>query len=70
MSLELIRESARINHLTGEQSSQTIVEHDIIVPDINPDVLRILILDGEVIEKTAGQSFGKRSYKIQNTICF
>ena len=35
MSLELIRESARINHLTGEQSSQTIVEHDIIVPDIN-----------------------------------
>lgn len=51
MSLELIRESARINHLTGEQSSQTIVEHDIIVPDINPDVLRILILDGEVIEK-------------------
>lgn len=51
MSLELIRESARINYFTGEQSSQTIVEHDIIVPDINPDVLRTLVLDGEVIEK-------------------
>jgi LysM repeat protein len=51
MSLELIRESTKINYLTGEQLSQTIVEHDIIVPDINPDVLRILFLDGEVIEK-------------------
>ncbi|HOA98116.1 MAG TPA: DUF3794 domain-containing protein, partial [Acetivibrio saccincola] len=51
MSLELVRESAKINYTKGEQSSQTIIEHDIIVPDINPDVLRILVLDGEVIEK-------------------
>lgn len=51
MSLELIRESMRINYVTGEELSQTIVEHDIIVPDINPDVLRILLINGEVIEE-------------------
>ncbi|TYQ14808.1 UNVERIFIED_CONTAM: LysM domain-containing protein [Acetivibrio alkalicellulosi] len=49
MSLELIKESTRVNYVIGEESSQTIVEHDIIVPDINPDVLRILLLDGEVV---------------------
>jgi len=53
MSLELVRESARVSRVTGEDSAQTIVENDIIVPDINPDVSRILIIDGEVIEKSA-----------------
>lgn len=50
MSLELVRESTKINYVIGEDSGQTIVEHDIIVPDINPDVSRILLLDGEVLE--------------------
>lgn len=47
MSLETVKESARISYVIGEDSTQTIVEHDIIVPDINPDVARILLLDGE-----------------------
>lgn len=50
MSLELVRESTKVNYVIGEDLSQTIVEHDIIVPDINPDVGRILLLDGEVVE--------------------
>ena len=61
MSLELVRESAKINYTKGEQSSQTIIEHDIIVPDINPDVLRILVLDGEVIEKN--QKYCKTKFR-------
>ncbi len=48
MSLELIRESIRVSQLVGEDSTQAIVENDIIVPDVKPDVARILLLDGEI----------------------
>lgn len=48
MSLELIKEVVRINQLVGEDTTQTIVENDIIVPDIKPDIARILLLDGDV----------------------
>lgn len=48
MSLELVRESTNVNYSVGEDFAQTIVEHDIIVPDVNPDVARILLLDAEV----------------------
>jgi len=47
MSLELIKEAVRFNRPIGEDSTQTIVENDIIVPDIKPDISRILLLDGE-----------------------
>ena len=47
MSLELIREAVRINQAIGEDTTQTIVENDIIVPDIKPDISRILLLDGD-----------------------
>jgi len=36
--LELVRESTKVNYVVGEELAQTIVEHDIIVPDVNPDV--------------------------------
>ena len=49
MSMEIIRETAKISYVVGGDSIQTIVEHDIIVPDINPDVARVLLLDGEVL---------------------
>lgn len=47
MSLELVKEAVRLNQPIGEDSSQTIVENDIIVPDIKPDIARILLLDGD-----------------------
>ncbi len=53
MSLELVKESIRINNLVGEDTAQTVVEHDIIVPDTNPDAVRILLIDGEVYEKSS-----------------
>ena len=59
MSLETVKESAKISYVIGEDSTQTIVEHDIIVPDVNPDVARILLLDGEV--SVGDTSFGRRS---------
>jgi Uncharacterized protein containing LysM domain len=49
MSLELIRQAIRLNQSIGEDTTQTIVENDIIVPDIKPDIARILLLDGEAI---------------------
>lgn len=49
MSLELIRQTIRVNQSIGEDTAQTIVENDIIVPDIKPDIARILLLDGDVI---------------------
>lgn len=48
MSLELIKEAVRINQVIGQETTQTIVENDIIVPDVKPDIARILLLDGDV----------------------
>jgi len=53
MSLELVKESIKINNLIGEDTAQTVIEHDIIVPDTNPDAARILLIDGEVYEKSS-----------------
>lgn len=53
MSLELIKEAVRINQPIGEDSTQTIVENDIIVPDIKPDIVRILLLDGDAFINSA-----------------
>ncbi len=47
MSLELVKEAVRLNQPIGEDAIQTIVENDIIVPDINPDITRLLLLDGD-----------------------
>lgn len=48
MSLELIREGIKVNQLIGEDSTQTVVENDIIVPDVKPDIASILLADGEI----------------------
>lgn len=48
MSLELIKEAFRVNNLIGEDTIQTIIENDIIVPDTKPDMARVLLLDGDV----------------------
>ncbi len=46
MSLELSKQQITINQLVGEAFSQTLVEGDIIVPDVKPDIFRILQADG------------------------
>lgn len=48
MSLELIRETFKTNHIVGQGDTHTVIENDIIVPDSKPDISRILLLDGDV----------------------
>lgn len=48
MSLELLKEAFRVNNLLGEDTIQTVIENDIIVPDTKPDIARVLLLDGDV----------------------
>lgn len=48
MSLELIKEAFKVNNLLGEDTIQTVIENDIIVPDTKPDIARVLLLDGDV----------------------
>lgn len=47
MSLEIVKEAIKLNQPIGEESTQTVVENDIIVPDVKPDIARILLLDGD-----------------------
>jgi len=49
MSIELKKDSIKINQLVHEDFSQTLVEGDIIVPDVKPDILRILQVDGTAV---------------------
>lgn len=59
MSLELLKEAVRLNRPIGEDSTQTIVENDIIVPDIKPDIAHILLLDGDAWISGAEAAAGK-----------
>lgn len=59
MSLEMVKESVRINQVVAERSTQTLVENDIIVPDARPDVGRVLVLDGDVFVNST-QAFQDR----------
>jgi len=47
MSLDLLKESIKVNQVVGRETSVIVVENDIIVPDVKPDIARILVLDGE-----------------------
>ncbi len=48
MSLELLREGVKLTRLIGKDSAQIIVENDIIVPDVKPDIASILLLDADI----------------------
>jgi len=47
MSLDLLKESIKVNQVVGRETSVVVIENDIIVPDVKPDIARILVLDGE-----------------------
>ncbi len=51
MSVELGKETVRVSQVIGENSTQTVVENDIIVPDAKPDIENIMVLDGDVLVK-------------------
>ena len=45
MSLKLQKESIKLNEVISAQYGKTMVESDIIVPDVKPDILKILHVD-------------------------
>ena len=47
MSLELVKEAVRLNRSIGEDTTQNVIENDIIVPDVKPDIVRMLMVDGD-----------------------
>lgn len=49
MSLEFVRELIKVNQVIAEDTTQAVIENDIIVPDVKPDINRILLIDGDAI---------------------
>ncbi|NLP45615.1 MAG: DUF3794 domain-containing protein [Epulopiscium sp.] len=48
MSLELIKDKIVLDHRIGQESVQIILEDDVIVPDIKPDISKILQVEGKI----------------------
>ncbi len=48
MAIELVKEDIVVSQVVSRDNSQTVIENDLIVPDSKPDILRILVLDGDV----------------------
>ncbi|ACL74409.1 DUF3794 and LysM peptidoglycan-binding domain-containing protein [Ruminiclostridium cellulolyticum] len=48
MSLELLKQAFKVSNLLGEDTIDNVIENDIIVPDVKPDIAKILLLDGDV----------------------
>ena len=43
--MELIKENVKVNQVSCKGNAQVLVDEDIIVPDVKPDILKILQLD-------------------------
>lgn len=48
MSVKMIKENVCINQIVGQKEDKIIVESDEIVPDIKPDVLKIIASNGNI----------------------
>jgi LysM repeat protein len=48
MSIELTKDLLKMEQIAGEGYAQALVEGDILVPDVKPDISRILSIDGSV----------------------
>ncbi|MCT4593279.1 MAG: DUF3794 domain-containing protein [Anaeromicrobium sp.] len=49
MAMEFITDLLKIDQILGEGDTQVLVEGDILVPDVKPDISNILCADGDVI---------------------
>ena len=48
MAIETAKENIRINQIIGQKSETILVEGDIIIPDIKPDILRVVNTTGNI----------------------
>ena len=57
MAVELVKDLLTLDQTIGEGTTQVLVEGDILVPDVKPDISRILSVDGvvNITEKEAVQ---------------
>lgn len=68
MALELGNSIVKINRILQEGNTQNIIESDIIVPDVKPDVVSILHADGEV--KVNSKETYKDAVVLRGTVAF
>ena len=57
MAIQLVKESIRTDEVICQKNSQTMVESDVIVPDVKPDILKVLEVSGSICitQKTVQQ---------------
>ncbi|TCO78733.1 DUF3794 and LysM peptidoglycan-binding domain-containing protein [Marinisporobacter balticus] len=48
MAVEVMRDLLKIDQIIGEGDTQALVEGEILVPDVKPDISRILSVDGNI----------------------
>ncbi|MCL2753491.1 MAG: DUF3794 domain-containing protein [Defluviitaleaceae bacterium] len=60
--MELVRENITINKHIGEGRSQLLLEGDIIVPDVKPDISSILRAEANISVSRASASVGRIAY--------
>jgi LysM repeat protein len=63
MSLELIKEAIEFDQPVRKETVQVIVEEDLIVPDIKPDMAKVLQIDGKVDIEQVEISADRLNYK-------
>ncbi len=49
MSIELVKEPLKINQTVGKELMQFSVQGDVIVPDVKPDIIKVLCVDSDII---------------------
>lgn len=65
MSLELIKETIEFDQPVRKETVQVIVEEDLIVPDVKPDMAKVLQIDGKVELDQVEISADRLNYKGQ-----
>lgn len=68
MSVELIKDSLKLDQVVGENIAQTIVEGDILVPDTKPDITRVL--SAEAKAELNRQEIEDEKISVEGTVYF
>ncbi|MCL2350835.1 MAG: DUF3794 domain-containing protein, partial [Defluviitaleaceae bacterium] len=66
--MELLRENIILNRHIGGEKSQVLLEGDIIVPDVKPDIASVLKAQARVFISKANASAGRISYSGKLTV--
>ncbi|WP_053954788.1 DUF3794 and LysM peptidoglycan-binding domain-containing protein [Inediibacterium massiliense] len=68
MAMELMRDLLKIDQVIGGGDTQALVEGEILVPDIKPDISRIISVDGDI--SITGKEILKDKVNIEGVINF